>query len=203
MEEGRGEGASYIFLLMFFFYYYCHNFYAIIFMRLFYFQFYVVLLTRGLSNWERGRMWWCRYAGDFFYLYLLFLFLFFWSFCCLCGSVEWREHVLSWQDYASRIMQETCQGPNEAVVMVDGVSISITVDATIIRTMWTEGRTGRHGKNRQTQRVATNTYTHMAHSNTQGTGTVQTNTYAKKAWPRTRTLGELAIGSSHPQLTDQ
>ena len=77
-------------------------------------------------------MWWRRCTGVFFYF---FLFLFYQSFCCLCGSVEQREHVLPWQDYASRIMQETCQGPKQVVVTVDGVSISITVETTIVRTM--------------------------------------------------------------------
>ena len=54
--------------------------------------------------------------------------------------MERREHVFSWQDYASKIMQEMCQGPNKAVVIVDRVSISITVDATIIRTVWMKDR---------------------------------------------------------------
>ena len=59
---------------------------------------------------------------------------------------ERPEHVFFWQDYVNRIMQETYQRPNEAVVMVDGVSISITVNATIVRTARTEGRIGRHKK---------------------------------------------------------
>ena len=37
-------------------------------------------------------------------------------------------------------MQETCQGPNEAVVTVDGVSISIKINTTIVRTMRTKDR---------------------------------------------------------------
>ena len=103
----------------------------VICLRLFYFHFCVVLLTRGPSNWERGQMWWHRCARVFFYFFILFLF--YRSFCCLCGSVERREHVFSWQDYASRIMQETCQGPKEVVITIDGVSISTTIDATIVR----------------------------------------------------------------------
>ena len=41
-------------------------------MRLFYFHFCVVLLTRGPSNWERGRMWWRQCAEVFFY-FLFFI----------------------------------------------------------------------------------------------------------------------------------
>ena len=92
----------------------------------------------------------------FFLFFIFILFLFHRSFYYLCGSVEQREHVFSWQDYTSRIMQETYQGPNKAVVMVDRVSISITVDATIVKTTWTEQwkTQSRHRAKQQTLQMA-------------------------------------------------
>ena len=46
--------------------------------------------------------------------------------CCLYGSVERREHFFLSTIMQSEVMQETCQGPKEAVVTEDRVSISIT-----------------------------------------------------------------------------
>ena len=124
MEEERGEGAPYMFLLI-----------AIIFMRLFLcgcfiFIFCVVLLMRGPSNWERGRMWWRRCVEVFFYFFIFYYFNFIGHFvvyaCCLYGSVERREHFFLGTIMQAEVMQETCQEPKEAVVTEDGVSISIT-----------------------------------------------------------------------------
>ena len=68
--------------------------------------------------------------------FLLFFFYFYFISHFAIYAKVWSKGNMffSWQNYASRFMQETCQGPKEAIVMVGGVSISITVDTTMVKT---------------------------------------------------------------------
>ena len=77
MEEGRGEGAPYMFLLM-----------AIIFMRLFYFQFLCCFIDEGAVKLGEGTDVVAPVHRGFLLFFYFLLFLFYQSFCCLCGSVE-------------------------------------------------------------------------------------------------------------------
>ena len=70
-------------------------------------------------------------------------------------------------------MQETCQGPKEAVVMVDGVSISITVDATIKK------RDGEHSPDTE-KSSRHHTWQSTGMNGQDSTGTVQTNAHTKE-----------------------
>ena len=87
-------------------------------MRLFYFQFLCCFIDEGAIKLGEGTDMVAPVCQGFLLFFIFYYFYFIGHF------VAW-EHVFSWQDYA-RIMQETCQGPKEAVVTEDGVSISIT-----------------------------------------------------------------------------
>ena len=65
MEDGRRKGGGHSLYVSFD----GHYFYAIIFMWLFYFRFYVVSLTRGPSKWGEGTNVVAPVRRGFFYFY--------------------------------------------------------------------------------------------------------------------------------------
>ena len=78
MEDGRRKGGGRSLYVSFD----GHYFYAIIFMRLFYFRFYVVSLTRGPSKWGEGTNVVAPVRRGFFY----FIFYILSVYCCLVGE---------------------------------------------------------------------------------------------------------------------
>ena len=100
-------------------------FYAIVFMRLFYFQFLCCFIDEGAVKLEEGTDVVAPVRRGFLLFFIFYYFYFIGHFVAYAGVWSEGNMFFSWQDYA-RIMQETCQEPKEAVVTKDGVSISIT-----------------------------------------------------------------------------
>ena len=124
--NGRRKGGGRSLYVSFNSYY----FYAIIFYAVVLFSFLCCFIDEGAVKLGEEMNVVAPVRRGFLLFFIFYYFYFIGHFivyaCYLCGSVEQREHFFLGTIMQAEVVQEMCQGPKEAVVIEDGVSISIT-----------------------------------------------------------------------------